>query len=177
MIKKFFQIISYIVLFILLLVAFLPKENLYYFALEELKKYDLLVKNETIKDGYYDFAINDADFVLKGIDAVGVKSIHISTMFVSSKVDITNVSVDQSLRQFVPSKLETLSIKHVITNPLIIDITLSAKEIKGYGIFNILEKKLVVFLSPSKKFVRDYKKLLRKAKKQSNGEYKIEYQL
>jgi hypothetical protein len=56
-------------------------------------------------------------------------------------------------------------------------ISLSAKEIKGIGTFNIMERKLEINLSPSKKFVREYRTLLRQAKKQSSGEYKIEYQL
>jgi chromatin remodeling complex protein RSC6 len=177
MIKSVFKYIAYTILLIYALVAFLPKENLYYFALENLQSQNIVIKNETISSGNFDFAISDANIVFKSIDAVGIDKIDIQTLLLKSSIDIKNIKVDKSLKQFLPSQIDMVSVQHSIVDPLMVHISLSAKEIKGIGTFNIMERKLEINLSPSKKFVREYRTLLRQAKKQSSGEYKIEYQL
>ena len=176
MIKSFLKSIIFFIIFLYLFVAFLPKENLYYFGLEQLKKYSVVVKNETIKEGYFDFELNKADIFFKGINAVHIEKIYLKSLLFDTTFLVEKIKVDEVFKRFVPAKIDKVLLKYSIFNPLFVNINLEAKGIRGYGFIDILNKKLIINLKPSKKFIRDYKMVLKKLKKQSNGEYKIEYQ-
>lgn len=177
MIKFFVKSIIFVLLFLYALLVFLPKENLYYLALENLKTYNIVIKNEIIEAKSLELSIIDANVFFKSIDAIAIDLVRIKTLLFYSSIDATNVKIDKALKQFLPPKIDKIKIQHFITNPLNISISFNAKDIKGYGTFNLLERKLNINFSVSNKFVREYGALLRQAKKQSNGEYKLEYQL
>ena len=177
MIKQIFKYILLLAIFLIALIAFAPKENLYFFLLESLQKEKIVVKTKDLEDNYLEFSIKNSEVSYQGIDAVNIKELNIKTYIVKSKIEILNISLDDSMKQFLPSKIKNIQLSHSILNPLFIDIKANLIQAKVYGVVDILEQKVILNLAPSKQFLKSYKKLLRKMKKQKSGEYKIEYKL
>lgn len=174
------QILKYILLlgvFLIAFIAFAPKENLYFLLLDSLQKEKIIINSKKIEDRYLEFNIQNSDISYQGIDAVNIEELKIKTCLASSKVIIFNISIDDSMKQFLPSKIKTIKASHSILNPLFIDIKINLVQAKAYGVVDILEQKVILNLIPSQQFLKSYKKLLKQMKKQENGEYKIEYKL
>jgi len=177
MIKNILKFLAIFILFLEALIIFLPKENLYFLALQEAKEHKVFVQNKTITDNYFSFELKNSTISYEGVQAATIENFNISTYLFSSKLKISNIFLDDLVKQFLPSRIKTVQISHSILDPLNIHIKANLIQAKAYGIFSLKLRKFIIYIKPSKQFLRSYKKLLRGAKKQKNGEYKIEYQL
>ena len=108
-------ILRFIILFIIFclsLMLFLPKQNLYYLAEKELKKYDIVICNEQFNSKPFGFKLNDALLYVKGVNIAKLDSVNISltNIDISSKeigyakllIDISNKSI---IINFKPTKV------------------------------------------------------------------------
>jgi len=164
-------------IFLYSLVYFLPKENLYYFALEKLQNEKILINSKKIKDKFFSLNIKDSVIFYDSIKALEVSNIDLNIYLFTNSLNISNISLDDMLKRFLPSKIKTLEVSYTILNPLVVNIKANLVQAKVYGIFDITSNTVTLYLKPSKQFLKLYKDILKNMKKQENGEYKIEYKL
>jgi hypothetical protein len=177
MIKGFIKFIFILAIFLGSLLVFLPKENLYYLALDMLKKEKVVVLNSNIEDKYYKFILSNTNIFYQKINIAKIKHLNIQTYLLSSKIEISNIVLDDIAKQFLPSKIKFVQISHSILKPLEIYIKANSIQAKAYGSINLQNRKVLLNIIPSKQFIRSYGKILKKMKKMKNGEYRFEYKL
>lgn len=177
MIKGILKTIIYLLVFIYLIIYFLPKEQLYYFGLQEANNQEITVSNETFLNKEFGFSIKDANVQIKGIESATVKNLDTNILLFNNTIRANDITISASFKKFVPSSIENISIQHSIMNPLFVNIVFDGKDYRGDGYYDIVNQTLVINLYPSNKFVRTYSMLLKQMKKINAKEYRYEYSL
>ncbi len=157
-------------IFLFSLIAFLPKENIYFYCLEKLQKNKISIQNEERTSSAFHFLIVNGDLFYKDINAFKIESIDISYLLVYGKIAISNVLFDGLT-------IDQIDLKWNITTPLHFDITLGSAELNGYGKYDILNRGFELYLKPSARVVKKYETFWNFGELTPSGEYKIEYNL
>jgi hypothetical protein len=151
MIKFILKTIIVIILFLYMLIVFLPKENLYYFALEKPIDQKVEITSNKIEDKYIGFSITNSKIKYEKIDVGSIGNIDIRTLLFQTTIDISNFKVQKLLKNFLPYDMRYIKITHNLLNPLVIDIKLSKQ-------FKINNKQIMQYLTKTKNGYRyEYK--------------------
>jgi len=175
--KTVLKTILIVVFFLFSLIFFLPKENLYYLGLQELQYEKIIINSKTIKDEAFTLKIKDSVIFYDEIQALKIKDINLDVYLLSNTLKISDIALDEMLQQFLPSKIKTLELSYTILDPLVVNIKANLTQAKAYGVFDITTNTIILNIKPSRQFLKLYKELLKNMKKQTNGEYQIEYKL
>jgi len=105
------------------IVAFMPKQELYYALEEKLAEQDIEINETRIEEGLFSLTISGAKVYVKGIEVASIEKIDLFTLLVYSSVDIENILFDDSLKSFVPQKIEKSLFLHSILSPFKVFIT------------------------------------------------------
>ena len=164
------RIIGGFFLSILLLWLLAPKQELYYLLEKELKKNDIIISNETIKDTWFGLKLLDADIYVKGAKMAEVSELELNIFFLYNTLTVKNIHVNKAMQNIAPKNIEEINIQYSIANPLNI-------QLNGQGSFGVLEGN-IAFLNrhlligfPVAKEIKSFKKFLKKDQK---GEWKYE---
>ena len=138
--KIILKYISVFILFIYMLLIFLPKENLYYFALEKLAEDKIELTNTKVQDKYISLILENTNIKYEKIKVASIENIEIKSLLFQTNIIIDNLKVQKSLKKFLPYDMKSIKITHSILNPLVIDIKLSKQ-------FKIKNKELMKYLT------------------------------
>ncbi len=174
---RLFKYIVFIVLFLESLVVFIPKTNLYYYILNKLQVRHINTTQGSLKDEFFSFSIFDLKIFYDNLNIINIKSINTKTYILLSKVELSDLKIDSSLKKFLPSKIRYIIISHNIADPLKVKIKADLFQATAHGVYDIKTNKVTMIIKGSKQFVKLYGKLLSQAKKLKTGEYQIEYKL
>jgi hypothetical protein len=75
---KFLKPISFILIFCLTFLIFLPKQNIYYLAEQELKKHNVILSNEKFTSLLFGFKLEDALLYVNGVNIAKLDKVDIS---------------------------------------------------------------------------------------------------
>lgn len=175
--KFLFKSLFMFILFVYLVIVFLPKDQLYYFGLENLKSKEIFVVNKKVDSLPFDLILEDSTLFVKSIEAATINNVKMNILLFKNRLSVTEVSINESFSKFVPNNIDNLNIEYQLSDPLHVNITFNGKEYKGFGKINLLEQKLNLTLLPSNSFVRKYPMIIKQLKKVSNKEYSYEYSL
>ena len=171
MVKKLAKFFAYTLFFILALIAFMPKESLYFLLEENLQKFGVVLSNEQLEESFFSLNIENMEISAKGIDSALVEEADITLLLVYNSVDVKNIKLSSLVESYLPSKIDTLHIRYTLINPFEVE----AQSHGGFGDatihFNIVDRNVSVILKPSKKMFQKYRNSLREFKKSQNGEY------
>ena len=167
---RILQGISLFFIFIISLVAFLPKENLYYALTEKLANKSLSISNETIQGGFFSLLLENGDVSFKNLDAFHFDTLTCSTTLLNTKFELLNTKFDGLSFEFI-------ELHWVFYKPQTLTITIDGTHLQGSGVYDLKEKKLTISFIPSQKFKEKYSMLLLQGEQKSNGEYTLEYNL
>jgi len=155
------RIVGGFILALLLLWLFAPKQELYYLVEKSLKKQNIIISNETIKDTWMGLKIENADIYNNGIKMANGVNLNLVFLFLYAKLDVDNVNINEAFHLMAPKKIDTLTATYSVLNPLNILL-------KGEGSFGTLNGKValkdrrVEVLFPSPKELKTIKKFLKK---------------
>ena len=138
--KIILKYISVFILFIYMLLIFLPKENLYYFALEKLAEDKIELTNTKVQDKYISLILENTNIKYEKIKVGSIENIEIKSLLFQTNIIIDNLKVQKSLKKFMPYDMKSIKIIHSILNPLVIDIKLSKQ-------FKINNKDIMKYLT------------------------------
>ena len=155
------RIVGGFFLFILLLWLLAPKQELYYLLEKSLKKNNIIISNETIKDTWVGLKIDHADIYVSGAKVATNRELNFIFLFLYAKVSLNDLIIDKSLHTVAPKRVESLTATYSVLNPLKVIL-------KGKGSFGELEgtvtlkDRKIEILFPKPKDLIPIKKFLKK---------------
>lgn len=137
MVKKI--LITLIVLWFAIL-FFMPKQELYFKLEKELAKNEIKINEQSIEEGLFSLTLHESKIYVKGIKLATVQKIDFFTLLFYTNVEVTNLLLDESLRNVSPTQINEVSVVHALWSPL--KLTLDAKGSFGgmHGTINLTGK-------------------------------------
>jgi len=104
------------------ILLFMPKEKLYFALEKKLEAQDIKINEKAIETGIFSLNLLDADIYVKGIKVAHIKKVNVFTLLFTTNINIGALSVDASLKAFIPEKIEQANIIYTILTPLKADV-------------------------------------------------------
>ena len=119
--KTIFKYIGYFFFLLFTILIFLPKNNMYYKAEEQLSKNKIIITNEDIKSGLFNFEINQASLIYSKSKFAKVEDVKIKSYLFYNSVDVTNIEVLDKFTKQYPIKTKSLNLSYSVLNPLFVE--------------------------------------------------------
>jgi len=176
--KIILKTILFSLLFMVVFILFLPKEQLFIKAVNEAYKQKVYLQNYTFSEDLISSNIKNTNIIYDGINIVNIKNTDIKVWLFYNDINIKNISLDESLNSFVPSKIDNVNINYSVLNPLFVNANVKSKLFSVKINFDILNMKLNAVFKSSKFFRNKYSKLLKELKYDKKiKDYTYEYKL
>jgi len=167
--RKLGLILAYTFAFIMMLLYFFPKVELYYTLEEFLKSEKIIFSDERVKDKGFTLSSYNSKLYYKGVYGGDVEDISLSTLLLYNSLSFKNAYLNSALAEILPKKIEYLNITYAIYNPMHITIDGKGDIGKISGYINPFSKLLHIELNVAKKEKTKYATLLRKFKADEKG--------
>jgi hypothetical protein len=174
-IKFILKPIFYSILFYFVLLCFLPKESIYNYVLNELTKEKVYINQKEFTNHCTGLDIDSLKINYNSIDAVTIKSINFQSYLFYNQLNLSNITIDPSLKKFAPDTIKNMDITYSVLNPLAIQIKGGAKLFNFTGDINLIDRIILINISASKQFKRLYPTIMRQLKKVKSKDKKQEY--
>ena len=158
------NILLVIVTFWFALLLFMPKIDLYYTLENKLIKKGIETNEKSVKEGVFSLVLEEADTYVQGIKVVRLNEVNIFTLLFYSKIHVSGVSIDDSLKSFMPGTVDNAVATHSVLSPFKVFVRLNGSFGLADGIVNLKSKKMRLNFKDSKK-LNGIKKQLRKDEK------------
>ena len=163
--------------FLMMLVIFLPKTNLYYFALAEANKAGLVISNKSLKESSFGLKIEDVKVFYQGIEAANIGAVDINLYLFYNRVVLHKSKLSSLVENYLPREIDNVVVSYSIINPLEVTFVAQGRFGLASGSLHLDTRVVEISLKPSKIFMKQYKNSLRYLKKSENGEYSYEKSL
>ena len=160
MVKRF---IGGLFLSIILLWLLSPKQELYYLLEKELKKEGVIISNETFKDRWFGFVIENADVYVKGAKMAQVSQLEFNLFFLYNTLTVKEIETNDAIHNVAPKRIEETLIKYSILDPLKVSIDTKGSFGVATGAVELIDRKVKV-LFPVVKDIKVLRKFLKKDK-------------
>lgn len=171
---KIYKFFIYVTFFVVMLYAFFPKKNIYYFAEQKLSAFGIIINNETIQENLFSIKLQHADLYVQNIKSATVGNAKCTFLGFYDVLKIKNILLATIANNFLPKKIEEIKIEYTIIHPLSVALTAKGAFGTAKGHFNILNKKVFILFKPSHLMLQQYQNSLQLLKKLPNGEYSYE---
>jgi len=171
MVKKLLKFSAYTLFFVFALMVFVPKSSLYYLLEENIKKFDIVISQETLEESLFSLEIQNLEISAKKIESGVVQEAEITLLLFYNSVHLREIKLSSLVEAYLPSKIEELDVTYTIFNPLVLKIEANGEFGELNAEYEILDKNLSLRLSPSNMMLKKYKKSMKMFKKSEDGEY------
>ncbi|HHH19459.1 MAG TPA: hypothetical protein ENK86_02940 [Campylobacterales bacterium] len=159
------RLIGGLLLLIIFLWLFSPKQELYYLLEKELEKKGIVISNETFHDHWLGLEITNADIYLKGIKVAEAQDLTLNVFFLYNTLTINKIQTDKGIHNIAPKSIETLTATFSIIAPYKIALTGEGSFGSIYGgLYLNLDNKLLIRFNNAKE-IAAFKKFLKKDQK------------
>lgn len=183
MMRAIFKYILFILFFLFAVIAFLPKEELYYFAAQKLKEEKIDFSHTMVQDKLYGIDIEDLHIFYSDIDLVEIEKLELDLFLFYNHLVINKVQLDNTAAKFAPKGLKDINVIYSVFDPLNININGRFNGGTLEGNINLLTRTLMLDISASKSFKKSYRNIVKQLKynKESSTKqedhYSYEYKL
>ena len=101
----------------LALLAFMPKEELYFRAEQELAAQGVEINEAQMDEGIFGLELRDAQVYVEGIKVATVKRISFFTLLFYTELEANTVQTDASLQGMAPASISHIVVTHSILHP------------------------------------------------------------
>ncbi len=169
--KKIGLFLLYIVLFLAALLFFTPKENLYYYAEEQLKPLHVVIGYEDVVDEGFTLSVHHASLYVQKIKSADIGKINLAVFGFYNRLDVENVVLDTTFEQFFPPIIEHLEVKQTIFDPLNVYAVAHGDFGEAEASVNLVDRNGTVYVTPSKMMTKRYRNTLRQLRRSKEGVY------
>jgi len=171
MVRKLINFFAYFLFFIFALMLFVPKDGLYFLLEKNLKQYDVIISQESLKESLLSLNVEHLALSVKAVDAALVEQISISLFGVYNTLKIEEIELSSLVEAYMPAKISSFDATYSLLHPLEIRAYSEGEFGSAKLTFNLQEHHLDVKLAPSKLMLKQYKNSLKEFKKSETGEY------
>jgi len=165
------KLFGYIVFFILALMYFTPKVALYYFIESELKPLNVIISDESVVDNGFTLSVKDASLSFKAIESAKIKDINVAIFGIFNKISLKDVKLSSTASDFVPTDIRYIDVAYALYNPLHVSADAEGDFGDAELDIDLLDRKLLIKLNPSKLMSKKHRSTLRNLKKSKDGGY------
>lgn len=158
----------WVVCFIWIVIAFLPKSNLFYLAENYLKEQKIIFNNEELHDYLGMFDVKNSEVYYDGLHVGNIDKVSIIPAILYNSISINNASFADNMKQFVPKNIKSLHVRHTLFYPIVAFISSSGDFGEIRGEINFYTKKLKLVLAPAENFASSYSAIASQFKKQED---------
>jgi len=172
--KFIFKLLMFLLVFILSVLIFFPKQSAYNFLEHELFKEKLIISGEKRIEKAFSLTIKDGDVYLKGINVANINKASFTSYLVYTKVQIKDIRLLESLKSIFPTPISSIKLKHSILE--FDKVKISANGVFGNvnGSIDIINRIITLELYASSEMRSSYSKILSQMKLKE-GRYFYEY--
>ena len=173
--KKLRNFMLYAAVFLVALMFFTPKVQLYYALEKALKPYGVIVANEVVDDKGMTLHVSEIDLYIQGIESAHIDSIDVALFGFYNVVNAHGITLAETFIKMVPIEIGDVELSYSVSNPLY--ITLYAEGDFGVmkGEVALIDRLVQIHLEPSKLLKTRYQRSLREFKKSEAGGLVYEY--
>ena len=133
-----------------MLLAFMPKQELYYKLEQMLEKNDIKINEGRIESGFFSLTLYDSDVYVKGIKLARAEKVNFFTLLFYSYATVDNLTLDDSLKAMLPTHADEVKLTHVVWKPLNIEVSALGDFGGAEGTVNLAESTLRVDFNDTK---------------------------
>lgn len=171
MVKKLLKFFGYTLFFLFALVAFMPKENLYYLAEKELQKFEVVISEERPQERLFSLDIENLSLSAKEVEVAKVASAEVMILGLYNSVALKSIELSTLIESYLPAHIESVTLRYSIINPLNITAFVQGEFGEAELAFDIINRELFARVKPSDVMQKNYKKTMRMLKKEEDGGY------
>jgi hypothetical protein len=160
---------------LLIIISFIPKDNLYFYLENIMIDKKIIIDKEITSDSFIDYSISNPIVYYEGVEVARLDKLSIRLFLLYNSISIDSLKLDSMLKSFGLFDIKTLKISYSILNPLNIQIDASSKKGEFIGGLNLVDMRLRVEYLPKSSKGAD--KSIKKIFKLKDGEYLYEYRL
>jgi hypothetical protein len=173
------KLVIYPLIFVLLIFAFLPTKQLYYFIQHSVyKKFSITLEETQLNSMPFSFDIIDLNIGLDGERLATLNKLSLNTYVISNSLEISKIYIDDTLPLPYFKGLQNIKISYSLFKPLDIKIEIKSPIfIKGHIYFDIFNLSMNVFMYVRPSQINKVKDITKYFKYQKKGVYVYEYKL
>jgi len=168
-VKTILSLILSFYLFLLLVIAIAPKENIYFLLEQQLNKNKVIISEESFNDKLLSIDLNSLNIYYDDIFVSYCKNINIDMFLLYNSVKLETIKIDKRLKKLALFDIQSIQIVYSIFNPLNILIDANSDIGNFYGKISLFDRVIKVIYKPNKN--KSINKNIIKKFKKVNGEY------
>jgi hypothetical protein len=169
---KVYKFFAYFTLFMLALIYFMPKLNLYYAFEKELQNYKVVFEEASKEDSGFALKLKGVEVFYDSISVAKVKDVKLNIFVIYNSLNIDDIDLAGLASSFVPTKIKEVDVVYTIFNPLNITLKSDGEFGEADVRLNLYDRDINIILKPSKLMLQRYRPTLNNFKKAENGEYR-----
>ena len=172
--KKFFYFLICLLIFLQLLIIFLPKGQIFNYLKKKAKIYHITFQSQNTKDKGVKFSLKNNILIYDGLKVASNKDISADLYIPYCTINIADIQLSEIVGSMMPSKIS--NVKLFYSPYMLYHIRFIANGKIGFAVgeIDLLHKKIWIDLKPSKLMKTRYSATLRQMKKIKGG-YKYVY--
>ena len=172
----FLRILFYIVIFLITLIYFFPKNELIsYVNSTALSQYKTNAKI-TFDNEMLNYVSSDSSVTYQKNLVANISSIEVAPYILFNKITLNNINLKGMVGSLFPSKINNAKLLYDITDPTRINMKAEGDFGKAIGYFDLLNSLIHIEVSPSRTLKKNFSFIL-KYMKRSKNVYTYEYKL
>ncbi len=173
--RRLAKLIFAMLLFLVMLMLFLPKENLYYAAEEALEKEGVIIDGETLQNTFTSLQLNGATLMFKGIRTLQADKVVMTTLGVWNRIELNDAEIDKTFAAFVPTHIDHVMVTYSVLSPRTVVFELHGEAGSLTGSADLGDRTVEARVHPSTAMQRQHASLLKSMQKDTEtGGYRYE---
>ncbi len=172
--KRLKSIFLYAIVFLGLLLFFMPKIYLYYAVEEQLDSKNIRISNEKVYDRGFNLAVEEGSLYYDDLVVGKFERLSLLPVILFNRVNVDNFTFSDDMSRFAKGTVQNVNVTHHIITPLTLYVSLKADAGDIIGEVNIKDRNISLQLTPSPALLKESPFWLKKLKKSDDGGYLYE---
>ena len=161
--------ILWTLLFVYLLLIFLPKAGLYYLAERQLEKMHVVISGETVSEGPFSLYLKGGTLYFQSIRAARLGEVSLTTMLFYNRFAVGPFTLGEDVGTLLPPKVSGLSATHSVLMPHKIFLKGDGEFGSVDGEVDLFARRTTIRFSPTPVISSKYRAFLRYFKRTKEG--------
>ncbi len=172
--KRLGKFLLYLTVFLVLVLFFAPKRQLYYFGESKLAPYGVVLSGEYVDDGGLSLSLKDGTLYYQDLEVAKLPEVTVLPLLVFNAVTVAPFSFSEQMQGFVPGTVDGIRVRQSLLDPLHVLVDASGDFGTLEGNIDLGARRVSLLLTPSKRLLESKSFWLKELKKQQSGGYLYE---